>query len=55
MKTPPPTTLAQFEEQLAAAKKGGTTPFSLGGPIVLLYLIFQRNFVSGLTQGAIKG
>jgi ABC-type glycerol-3-phosphate transport system permease component len=25
------------------------------GPIVLLYLIFQRNFVSGLTQGAIKG
>jgi ABC-type glycerol-3-phosphate transport system permease component len=25
------------------------------GPIVLLYLIFQRNFVSGITQGAIKG
>lgn len=25
------------------------------GPIVLLYLVFQRNFVSGLTQGAIKG
>lgn len=25
------------------------------GPIVLLYLIFQRNFVSGLTQGAVKG
>ena len=25
------------------------------GPIVVLYLIFQRNFVSGLTQGAIKG
>ncbi len=25
------------------------------GPIVVLYLIFQRNFVSGLTQGAVKG
>jgi ABC-type glycerol-3-phosphate transport system permease component len=25
------------------------------GPIVVLYLIFQRNFVSGITQGAIKG
>jgi ABC-type glycerol-3-phosphate transport system permease component len=25
------------------------------GPIVVLYLIFQRHFVSGLTQGAIKG
>ncbi|MEJ3743535.1 carbohydrate ABC transporter permease [Actinomycetes bacterium KLBMP 9797] len=25
------------------------------GPIVILYLIFQRNFVSGLTQGAVKG
>jgi raffinose/stachyose/melibiose transport system permease protein len=25
------------------------------GPIVLLYLVFQRNFVSGLTQGAVKG
>jgi ABC-type glycerol-3-phosphate transport system permease component len=25
------------------------------GPIVLLYLAFQRNFVSGLTQGAVKG
>ncbi|HVQ92918.1 MAG TPA: carbohydrate ABC transporter permease [Mycobacteriales bacterium] len=25
------------------------------GPIVALYLVFQRNFVSGLTQGAIKG
>lgn len=24
-------------------------------PIVVVYLIFQRNFVSGLTQGAIKG
>jgi raffinose/stachyose/melibiose transport system permease protein len=23
-------------------------------PIVIVYLIFQRNFVSGLTQGAIK-
>jgi raffinose/stachyose/melibiose transport system permease protein len=25
------------------------------GPIVVLYLLFQRNFVSGLTQGAVKG
>ncbi|HEX6358349.1 carbohydrate ABC transporter permease [Actinophytocola sp.] len=25
------------------------------GPIVTLYLIFQRNFVSGITQGAVKG
>ena len=25
------------------------------GPIVILYLIFQRNFVSGITQGAVKG
>jgi ABC-type glycerol-3-phosphate transport system permease component len=25
------------------------------GPIVLLYLVFQRHFVSGLTQGAVKG
>jgi ABC-type glycerol-3-phosphate transport system permease component len=25
------------------------------GPIVALYLIFQRHFVSGLTQGVIKG
>jgi ABC-type glycerol-3-phosphate transport system permease component len=25
------------------------------GPIVVLYLIFQRNFVNGLTQGAVKG
>jgi ABC-type glycerol-3-phosphate transport system permease component len=25
------------------------------GPIVVLYLIFQRHFVSGLTQGAVKG
>jgi raffinose/stachyose/melibiose transport system permease protein len=25
------------------------------GPIVLLYLIFQGNFVSGITQGAVKG
>jgi raffinose/stachyose/melibiose transport system permease protein len=25
------------------------------GPIVVLYLIFQRNFVSGITQGAVKG
>lgn len=25
------------------------------GPIVVLYLLFQRSFVSGLTQGAIKG
>jgi ABC-type glycerol-3-phosphate transport system permease component len=24
-------------------------------PIVLVYVIFQRNFVSGLTQGAVKG
>lgn len=24
-------------------------------PIVVVYLLFQRNFVSGLTQGAIKG
>ena len=24
------------------------------GPIVVLYLIFQRNFVSGITQGAVK-
>jgi ABC-type glycerol-3-phosphate transport system permease component len=25
------------------------------GPIVALYLIFQRSFVSGITQGAVKG
>jgi ABC-type maltose transport system permease subunit len=25
------------------------------GPIVALYLIFQRNFVSGITQGVVKG
>lgn len=25
------------------------------GPIVLLYFAFQRNFVNGLTQGAVKG
>jgi ABC-type glycerol-3-phosphate transport system permease component len=25
------------------------------GPIVALYLVFQRHFVSGLTQGVIKG
>jgi len=25
------------------------------GPIVVLYLVFQRNFVDGLTRGAIKG
>jgi len=30
-KSAPPTTLAQFEEQLTEVKKGGTTPFSLGG------------------------
>jgi ABC-type glycerol-3-phosphate transport system permease component len=24
------------------------------GPIVALYLLFQRHFVSGLTQGALK-
>ncbi|HLS13121.1 MAG TPA: carbohydrate ABC transporter permease [Beutenbergiaceae bacterium] len=24
-------------------------------PIVLVYLLFQRNFISGITQGAIKG
>lgn len=24
-------------------------------PIVIVYLIFQRSFVSGLTEGAVKG
>ena len=35
------------------ALEGAAADFVIA-PIVLVYRIFQRNFVTGLTQGAIK-